>query len=214
MLTASVIDAFDSGTLGAQWSGSYGDPTVVAGRVRVPCTTGYTGCATAASYTLAGSHLLAEVYGPAAGGAVSEALAEMLVLSSVGGVDAGFSLNMASGQLRLYNRSGYFDGSAVTLTYSAAAHRWWRLRESGGSLFWETAPDGGTWTVRRTAVSPAWVGDTNLTILLAAHRDAGTADYAEFDNVNNPSGYAAAGTSAVARAAAGAAAVAYAKAGA
>src|SRR5262249_50071228 len=33
--------------------------------------------------------------------------------------------------------------------YDPTAHAWWRVRESGGTLFWETAPDGKTWSVQQ-----------------------------------------------------------------
>jgi hypothetical protein len=46
-------------------------------------------------------------------------------------------------------------GLASTLTnYTAATERWWRLREAGGSLLWETSSDGRAWTVKRQAAVP------------------------------------------------------------
>ena len=51
------------------------------------------------------------------------------------------------------------DENATGLTpqatnYSAAAEGWWRLREAGGSLFWETSTDGLNWNVKRQAAAP------------------------------------------------------------
>ena len=45
----------------------------------------------------------------------------------------------------------------ATLTYSATDHAWLRLREAAGTVFWDTSPDGVTWTNRAstTAISPA-----------------------------------------------------------
>ena len=42
------------------------------------------------------------------------------------------------------------------IPYLPTAHRYWRVREIGGDLLWETAPDGTTWTVRRRAKTPAF----------------------------------------------------------
>lgn len=42
------------------------------------------------------------------------------------------------------------ESGALQLAYDAVAHRWWRIRESGGEVFFETAPDGATWTARST----------------------------------------------------------------
>lgn len=182
---AALTDDFDDGVHDTVlWSGSYGDVDEADGRARVPCTTGYAAYASATVYTLAGSSLACRVYPPAAGGAAVEALAELLVITSTGGTDGGFSLNAATGQLRCISRVGYADGSEVVITYDPDVHAWLRLREADGQLLWDTSADGATWTTRRTAAAPAWTADTDLGVILAAHRDSGIDDFAEFDNFN------------------------------
>lgn len=184
-------DTFDDGVRDpVLWSGSYGNVVESGGRARVPCTTDYSAYASATSYSLAGAQVACRVYPPAAGGAAVEALAEVLVLTSTGGTDAGFSLNAKTGQLKLISRVGYADPGEVALAYDPAAHAWVRLREGEGFLYWDTSPDGRTWTTRRTAASPAWTANTNLGVVLAGHRDSGTGDYSEFDafNIVRPGG--------------------------
>lgn len=166
------------------WSGSYGDVVEEAGLARVPCSTAFSAYQSASVYTLADSQVACRVVPPAAGGATVEALAELLVITSTGGTDGGFSLNAVTGQLSLASRSGYFDGAAVVLTYSPTDHAWLRLREAAGVLYWETSPDGTAWTVGRSSESPAWVADMNLSVIMAGHRNNGTDDYAEFDSFN------------------------------
>lgn len=180
-----LIDTFDDGLRDpVLWSGSYGDVVEAVGRARVPCTTAYSGWASAPAYSLAQTQVACRVYPPAAGGATVEALAEVLVLTGAGGTDAGFSINAVTGQMRLVSRVGYADPNELALTYDATAHAWVRLRAGDASLYWDTSPDGRTWTVRRTAASPGWVTDQNLGVVLAAHRDSGLGDYAEFDSFN------------------------------
>ena len=176
-------DQFDDSAVGPLWPQSYGDPVEAGGRGRVPCATGYAALRSASSYTLAWSQVSARVIPPAAGGATTAACS-LLVLTSVGGTDAGFVIDAAQSAMGLYQRVGYAEAGAVFLSYDAAAHAWLRLREDAGSLFWETSPDGRTWTVRRTAPTPPWAGDANLSLLFEAHRDTGTADFAEIDDVN------------------------------
>jgi hypothetical protein len=177
-------DGFDDGVLDpAVWTQSYGDPAEQGGRLRVPCTTGYAGARTSSVYTLAWSQIAARVYPPAAGGA-SSAACSLLVLSNVGGTDAGFLIDAAQGALGLYLRQGYGDGGAVFPAYDPVAHAWLRLREDAGVLSWEASPDGRAWTQLRTAASPAWIGHTDLSLLFEAHRDTGTADHAELDSLN------------------------------
>lgn len=177
-------DGFDDGAVDpGLWPQSYGDPVVAGGRGRVPCTAGYAALRSASGYSLAWSQVSARVIPPAAGGA-STAACSLLVLSSTPGTDAGFLIDGAQGAMGLYLREGYADGSALFPSYDAVAHAWLRLREDDGSLYWETSPDGRAWTVRRTAPSPAWAADTDLSLLFEAHRDAGVVDFAEIDDVN------------------------------
>jgi len=182
---ATLTDTFDDGVVDpVKWVGSYGDIEEAGGRARVPCTTAFSAYQSAVVYTLAESQVACRVYAPAAGGAAVEALAELLVVTSVGGTDGGFSINAVTGQMRLISRVGYADAGEVVLAYDPGAHAWLRLREAAGSLLWDTSTDGATWTTRRTAASPAWTADANLSVILAGHRDSGIDDFSEFDNFN------------------------------
>ncbi|MCP3820068.1 hypothetical protein NLX86_18805 [Streptomyces sp. A3M-1-3] len=182
---ATLTDNFDDNSRDlVKWSGSYGDVVESGGRARVPCTTAFSAYQSASAYTLDESQVGCQVFAPAMGGATVEALAEVLVITSVGGTDGGFSINTVTGQISCVSRTGYFDGSAVVLAYSATTHAWLRLRESAGVLHWDTSPDGAAWTTRRSSVSPAWVNHVNLSVVMAGHRNNGTADFAEFDNFN------------------------------
>lgn len=180
-----LTDDFADGVLDpVKWSQSYGDPSEAGGRARVPCTTGYAGCRSASVYTLAWSQVALRAFPPAAGGGATSSVMSVLVLTSTGGTDAGFLIDTAQNAMGLYLRVGYADGGALFPAYDSVAHAYVRLREDGGTLRWETSPDGLSWTVRRTAASPAWVSQSNLSFLIEAHRDAGPNDFAEFDNLN------------------------------
>ncbi|MHC3392090.1 hypothetical protein ACLQ2E_21885 [Streptomyces lavendulocolor] len=177
-------DFFDDGVVDpVVWSQSYGDPVEAAGRARVPCTTGYAALRSASAYTLAWSQISLRVWPPAPGGA-STAACSILVLSGVGGTDAGFLVDRAQSALGVYLRTGYADDGALFPAYDPVAHAWLRLREDAGSLYWEASPDGSAWSVLRTAPAPAWVSQPGLSLLLEAHRDAGVPDHAEFGSLN------------------------------
>ncbi|WP_405960596.1 hypothetical protein OG235_24695 [Streptomyces sp. NBC_00024] len=179
-------DDFADGTLNTTlWSGSYGDPTESGGQAHIPCGTGYAGLKSAAAYTLAGSSVLVRLHAPDPTGATTAA-ASVFVLSSTGGTDAGYIVDAAQDAVGLYLREGYADGAAVFLTYSDTDHAWLRLRESAGTLLWETSPDGSSWTVRRSAASPAWLADPDLAFLIEGHRDAGATTSIDIDSVNVP----------------------------
>jgi hypothetical protein len=71
--------------------------------------------------------------------------------------------------------------------YDSSADQWWRLRESGGTLSFESGPSGtGPWTARGSVVPPRPL--TAVTVSLAAgHWKDTTACEARFDCLNLPS---------------------------
>lgn len=189
-LTETLLDTFDDNAVDTtKWPSNYntgagGVPTETGGRARVVCGTGFSAYASDTAYTLQDSHAWVRLFPPAAGGAASEAWGQLLIASSTSGTDVIFEVNAVTGLLTMAVRVGFFDAGAVSISYDATNHAWLRIRESGGSLLWDTSADGLTWTNRRTAVSPAWVADADLEMQLIAHRDSGTPDVAEFDSFN------------------------------
>lgn len=189
-LTGELRDSFNDNVVDTvKWPNNYntgasGLPTETGGRARVPCDTGFAAYSSDTIYTLQDSTARARIFPPADGGAASEAWAQLLVASSTSGTDAVIEVNAATGTITFASRTGFADGGAVTLIYSATNHAWVRIREAGGSLFFDTSADGITWTNQRTTASPAWVSDTDIQIQLLAHRDGGVVDFAEFDSFN------------------------------
>lgn len=186
-LISALADDFNDNVVDAvKWPHSFGTYSEVGGRARISCDTGFNAYSSASTYTLAESSVQLRGYPPAAGGATTEAWAQILVLSGISGTDLGFELRALTGQLVMFSRTGFFDAAAVTIPYSATDHAWLRIREAGGVTYWETSADALTWTTRRSIASPAWVGGTTLEFQLIAHRSDGVNDFAEFDNVNTP----------------------------
>ncbi|MEU6222243.1 hypothetical protein [Streptomyces sp. NPDC047042] len=191
----SLTDDFNDGVVDpAKWPDSYdlGGYSEVGGRARVACTTAYNAYASAEAYRLRESSVHVRMWPPAAGGATAEAWAQLLVQTITLGTDAIFEVSAITGNLIMAVRTGYFDPGQVAITYDATAHAWLRIRETGGQLYWDTSPDGASWTNRRAATSPGWVGDTTLQVQLISHRDGGTDDFAEFDSFNSAPGQSAA----------------------
>lgn len=58
------------------------------------------------------------------------------------------------GNLYSCERVASVDSNTNPVPYDPVAHKYWRIRESGGTVYWETSPTGvGSWTVQR---SKAW----------------------------------------------------------
>lgn len=191
---STLIDNFNDGVIGPNWGNAYGGVTESAGKAHVPCTTGLAGYQTAYSWTFAGAALYVAVTTIPAASTATVAYASVFVnapnIADTGdplyGCRVGFVINVVSGQLRCQSDTGYADAGSVNITYSATTHKFLRLREDGTNVYWDTSPDGSTWTNRRTLATPAWVTASVETcaVDLSAHRDAGTADEARYDLFN------------------------------
>lgn len=191
---STLIDNFNDGVIEANWGNAYGGVTESGGKAHVPCGTGYAGYQTAYSWTLAGATFYVAVTTVPAASTATEAYASVFVNApGIGdgadplfGTRVGFVINTVTGLLKFASETGYFDPSATNVTYSAATHKFLRLREDGTNVYWDTSPDGTTWTNRRTLATPAWVTASvdTCALDLSAHRDAGTPDEAQYDLFN------------------------------
>lgn len=74
--------------------------------------------------------------------------------------------------------------SDTSIAYNGTTHRWWRMREISNTWYFDTSPDGLTWTNRRTAAIA--VPGTNVKAIFETGHTTGTitADTAVIDNVN------------------------------
>jgi hypothetical protein len=168
----------------ALWPASLG-ASIVAGRARITCNTSTNSLKSAPGFILAGGNIAARIYPPAAGGAATSATVALRVDAPTAGTLLSIEANMVTGLLTFASKVAFADANQTTLTYDPVAHAWWRLRESAGSVFWETSPDNVTWTNRRTtnAATPGWVSVGGQAVNFAVKRDSGTVDFAEIDNV-------------------------------
>jgi len=183
---STLIDNFNGASIGPDWGNSYGGVTQSGGVAHVPCTTGFAGLQTAYTWTFAGASLFVKVPVVPAASTATEAYCGVLVNGDPSGTRIGFTVKAVGNLLRMQSDSGYFDAAAVEITYDPVAHAFLRLREDGTNVYWDTSPDGTTWTNRRTLASPAWIAaaiDT-CALDLSAHRDAGTSDEAQYDLFN------------------------------
>ena len=142
-----LVDDFD-GTL-ALWPNSYGDYLLQAGnsRVRVEHTAGYS-MLYSDYVSLVGKAFVANVEHAAPAGAREVYMAAEVDFAS--GNYVCFSQHGGTLYMR-HVRLGVT--SEETVSYDGTSMRWLRLRESSGSFYWDTSPDGVTWTQRYTFTS-------------------------------------------------------------
>ena len=127
----------------------------------------------------------------------SAALVNAKQVVANGNVDNQFSVRIdASNELGWQYQQGNLyvfyvvNNVRTTITpfaYDPVQHAWWRIREAGGTVYWETAPDGITWT-SHTSVADATLPPLSLLYAKlyaetfgAGLATPGTAQYAKFD---------------------------------
>jgi hypothetical protein len=69
--------------------------------------------------------------------------------------------------------------------YNATTDKWFRIRESGGTVFWDTSPDGITWTNAGTSTEPFDLSSLEPNVFVGKWDAADTdSTLAIFDNFN------------------------------
>lgn len=180
-------DDFDDNRVNTTlWPNNYGGATEAGGRMRLPTTPGVaSGYQTAREWTMTGNKLTAKLVTLPAVGGSSSASTALWVNSTVAGTRVGWRYDAVAGTVSAQAQVGSTDGSAVTLTYSAIDHVWLRVRESGGTLYWESSGDGWDWDIRRTksTSSLSWDISQPVAVEFTATRTGGSADVTEWDLV-------------------------------
>jgi hypothetical protein len=88
------------------------------------------------------------------------------------------------GELRFELEKGNVE-DPVAVSYDAVAHRWWRIRETAGTLFWETSPDALSWTTQRQMQTQLLFSVRHVFVILRAKTDGSSSPgTARFDNLN------------------------------
>lgn len=163
-------DDFDDGTVDtARWVGNFGTVTETDGRARISAIAGVpSGFESARQWRLWGTNATARLVTVPGGG--GNGRTSFMVNAQTSGIRVGFEYNASTGLLSCKEDVGFFDGSPVNLTYNATTHAWLRIREAGGTLYWETSEDGYVWTVRRSGAAPVWIGADQVTLQMEIGR--------------------------------------------
>lgn len=181
---AMLGDTFDDDRIDPTLWPTNSGATETGGRLRIPLTPGVDiAFASARQWKLTGSKLTAKLATTPKAGGSSNAAASMWVTSTTSGTRIGWRYDALTGVLAAMSQSGFSDATPTNLTYSPIDHAWLRVRESSGTVYWETSGDGVDWTVRRTLPTPAWVGAQTHAVEFPTTRTGGTGDYIEWDLV-------------------------------
>lgn len=72
----------------------------------------------------------------------------------------------------------------ATEAYNSTNHRWLRIRESGGTTYWERSADGLSWTTMHSVSNPIAVTALKVSVSAGCWQAEASATSATFDNLN------------------------------
>jgi hypothetical protein len=131
-------------------------------------------------YDLAGSSLAVEAVEAAPG----PETVTVVGLLPVGGPTL-LQFFMQDGLLAGFNHQSGTPVEVFETAYSPVQHRWWRMREQGGSVFFETSPDGLAWgTPHGSTSTPPNIGCVRPRLRLYVADTSQPAAETRFDNLN------------------------------
>jgi hypothetical protein len=138
----TLTENFLANDLSTLFPSSFGTVTWSRGQVAIKCDTSFdSGLTTGTTvYDLTASYIFIKL-------APYQATSALTTLELAASGNNNYFYWGYSGGVSLaeYVKSGV-STSIGSLTYNATNHAWYRIRESGGTVFFDTAPDGLTWT--------------------------------------------------------------------
>lgn len=149
-LMETLCDDCAGPSLNAQWT-SQGDTITFGGGIyTLPTTTNYCNMNAQVTRDETASYFFAKV------GITSGANRETVLWVMQNGTTAndGLLFRESNGTLTAGYRIGGADTTLATLTYSTTNHAWMRMREAGGTCFWDTSADAVTWTNQASHATP------------------------------------------------------------
>jgi hypothetical protein len=168
------------------WAGWSGNAAASGGQLAITPTTGNPGITYATTRTLLGAAVAVEA--PTVPNVGNGGTYQALYFET--STNNRIQIMWANGLMR-FRETVAGSNDDTTLTYNATDHRWWRVREAAGVVYWETSPDGTTWTTRRskTTVLPLSSGTIGL---MAGYTGTEPSPGApKFDNVSLDTGIVA-----------------------
>ena len=146
-------------------------------------TNSYGGVSSAVAYDLTSSEVRVELVR-----ALRAAVGAVAYLTVTRDASNAASLLVEGGELFCGKRVAGVLSDVRVVPYDPVAHRWLRLRERGGTLFYETSPDDHAWTELAAISAPFALAAVKVDVAAGAYQPVASPGVAVFDNVNTPGG--------------------------
>lgn len=183
--TETLTDNFATQDTG-KWSW-WAAASVSSGQLALACNNSYTGTIYSnTSYDLTASSIVVQLVQATNAGNGGTQLVFNVSTSQAANTSNSIGFYLNNGTLYYMNAGGSF-ASVGTTTYSSTTHKWLRVRESGGTVYWDTSADGVSWTNRASSASPAiTVTTVYVNFVVGYFGTEPSPGSALFDNFNLP----------------------------
>ena len=182
---SAIVDDFDDGVISGPWTPS-NDPSVVESGGLLQLTPGSEaedvhGVQTEVGYSLLGCSIHAELVAPPRDG---EAVVALFQLRN--GTDAFVRWAVNETTIVARMTDGASDLPSLPLALDPYAHRWLRIRESDGTVYFETSADGHTWATFMSGPTPSFADSARVSVRTHTVIDVQTPSttVVQFDRVN------------------------------
>jgi len=186
-----LIDNFNDNSLdAAKWSSWGGGNVVETGGqlvVTVPTTTSnYYGLESVLKYDLTSSYMLIRMVSDTNSSAVPIEAEPLQFINSTGN---RVLFVIANSTLHAYQEVASSLTLVSSVTYNSTNHQWLRIRESGGTTYWDTAPDSGTnqpgtWTNLTSTANPIPLHWGYVNVDAGAYNTSHTGAVVTYDDFN------------------------------
>lgn len=177
--TQTLIDNFATASA-TKWGGYGANPSVASGRLSITPTGSYPGIYSAVTYDFTSSYIMVQlVQAPNVGNGTSSACLNIQVSSG------NAEQILVEGSSLIFRETVSGSNSDTSVTYSATTHAWLRIRESGGTVYWDTSADAINWTNRRSkAIGIASPTSATVNFIAGYYGTEPSPGTAIFDNFN------------------------------
>lgn len=167
-------------------------PSIGSGLLTIANTSTFGDIHTKSRYDATGSEISVNVTRVATNSAVT-AVTNLVLNSLEANTDARIQYKQSDLKIHFRHQKSGSDPAEVSITYNATDHAWWRIRETAGTLFFETSPTGqaGSWVIQRqdaTSTITTSAGSLYLNSVictLAVDNGMAAISGAQFDSLNN-----------------------------
>lgn len=180
----TLTDTFDTLDTATKWN-TFGTPSATAGQLVLPSTgTAYSGVSSKNAFDLTESSVYVKAIPPPTPSVSRETSFAMYDTGNVNGM--GMYVLTTTPDLMMRLRQASTNNETSISPYNPVAHAWFRMRIVGSTGYWDTSPDGITWTNRRTAaLTPANFRALTVELSVGQWSDLG-ASTGYMDNLNVP----------------------------